>query len=376
MEFLINRSAFLESLSKANKVIDVKNINPSMGGVLIDVELDKITVVSTNGILSFKAILTNNNSDLEVKKPGKILIKTKYVLEMLRRLEEKEITLIVVEKNELKIKTEKIEFNVGILDPEDFPLIGFRDKGIEIDINPIEFKRTISQTIVSIDEWNKKIALTGMNFRIKNQKMFVSTTDMYRISQKVIKLDNLVDDVAVNVTIPHKTIIDLPRLLDNVKKFKMVVSETSVTFIMDDSYFQTNIIDGQYPVVESVFPQEFNLNLKVNTKSFLKSLNRADLPTDDGLSPTINLNIDQQKIVLKANINEIGNFEEEFTDFTTTSNSNLIINFNSKFLTEAIRTFDGEYIELKFVGPTKPIVINNQNDSDLKQIVLPTYIAD
>lgn len=376
MEFLINRSAFLESLSKANKVIDVKNINPSMGGVLIDVELDKITVVSTNGILSFKAILTNNNSDLEVKKPGKILIKTKYVLEMLRRLEEKEITLIVVEKNELKIKTEKIEFNVGILDPEDFPLIGFRDKGIEIDINPIEFKRAISQTIVSIDEWNKKIALTGMNFRIKNQKMFVSTTDMYRISQKVIKLDNLVDDVAVNVTIPHKTIIDLPRLLDNVKKFKMVVSETSVTFIMDDSYFQTNIIDGQYPIVESVFPQDFNLNLKVNTKSFLKSLNRADLPTDDGLSPTINLNIDQQKIVLKANINEIGNFEEEFTDFTTTSNSNLIINFNSKFLTEAIRTFDGEYIELKFVGPTKPIVINNQNDSDLKQIVLPTYIAD
>lgn len=87
MNFSINRMVLLDNLSKAAKVIDYKNLNPSLSGIYLNVLNDQINVIATSGILSFKSILNNQNSDLEVKQKGKVLLKPKYVLEMLRRLE-------------------------------------------------------------------------------------------------------------------------------------------------------------------------------------------------------------------------------------------------------------------------------------------------
>lgn len=372
MEFTINRNVLLDNLSKANKIVDYKTYNPVLMGILIDVKDEKIVIKSTNNSLSFKSILSSENSGLKITTPGQVLIKGKYVLEMLRRLEDKNVTLITVETNELTIKTEKIEFNCGILDSSDYPLIGFKERGNEVFLNSLKFKKILSQTITSIDENNKKIILTGMNFRINKQIMYISTTDMHRISQKTMKLD-LKTTLNINVTIPYKTVVELMRLLDNTNNnFKMIVSDGYLTFVIDDIFFQTNLIDGQYPVVEGVFPKDFNLSLLVNQRSFLKALHRADFANESGTSPIINLDIQKERIVLKSDLFEIGNLEEEFIDFTSNTDFPLTINFNSKYLIDALKTFESEEIELHFISSTKPLLINQKNDDSLKQVILPT----
>ncbi|PPE05891.1 DNA polymerase III subunit beta [Williamsoniiplasma lucivorax] len=375
MEFIINRNSFFEELSKATKIIDYKTINPILTGVLIELTENKLVLISTNGILSLKTILNNENADLEVKQTGRILIKAKHILEILKRLDDDLITISVVENNEIKIKTTKTEFNLGILDADDYPLIGFREKGIELDLDSKEIKKAISQTIISINEWNKKITLTGMNFKTKDNHLLISTTDMFRISQKKIPLEtNRIENI--NLTIPHVSIVDLSKIIEHTKKFKILINEAQVTFILDNTIFQSNLIDGQFPNVEGVFPQEFTTTITVNSKTILKTLNRADIPTDDNLSPVINMQIQQNKILFKSLITEVGTFEEEFNNFTCEKFEELNINFNTKFLIEAIRSFDDEMIELNFINNVKPVVINKKGSEELKQVVLPTYITN
>lgn len=374
MEFTINRNVLLDHLNKANKIIDFKALNPTLTGILLDADRDQLTITSTNNSLSFKAILNVGNSQLEVVTPGKLLLKGKYILEMLRRLDQDIVTLVNIENSELTIKTNNIEFNCGLLEYEEYPLLGFKERGTEVVINPIEFRRALSQTIVSIDEWNKKIILTGMNFRLQDSKLLISATDMHRISQKRIALD-VPSSLQFNVTVPYKTVVELMRLLDNAKTLKIVVSEGYLTFIMDNIVFQSTLIDGQYPIVEGVFPKDFNLTLKVNQKVFLKALNRADLSAETGLAPIINLNIQPTKMVMKADLVEIGNFEEDFFDFESDVATPMTINFNLKYLIEAIRSFN-DNLELKFVGSTNPLLITQTNDENLKQVILPTYISN
>lgn len=213
-----------------------------------------------------------------------------------------------------------------------------------------------------------------MNFRAQDRVLLISATDMHRISQKRIKLD-VSSSLQFNVTVPYKTVVELMRLLDNAKTLKIVVSEGYLTFIMDNIVFQSTLIDGQYPLVEGVFPKDFNLTLKVNQKVFLKALSRADLSAETGLAPIINLNIQPTKMVMKADLVEIGNFEEDFFDFESDVATPMTINFNLKYLIEAIRSFN-DNLELKFVGSTNPLLITQTSDENLKQVILPTYISN
>ncbi|PPJ44655.1 DNA polymerase III subunit beta, partial [Rhizobium sp. KAs_5_22] len=84
--------------------------------------------------------------------------------------------------------------------------------------------------------------------------LLISTTDMFRISQKKIPLEtNRIENI--NLTIPHVSIVDLSKIIEHTKKFKILINEAQVTFILDNTIFQSNLIDGQFPNVEGVFPQ-------------------------------------------------------------------------------------------------------------------------
>ncbi|ACU79029.1 DNA polymerase III, beta subunit [synthetic Mycoplasma mycoides JCVI-syn1.0] len=375
MNFSINRMVLLDNLSKAAKVIDPKNVNPSLAGIYLNVLSDQVNIIATSGILSFKSILNNQNSDLEVKQEGKVLLKPKFVLEMLRRLDDEFVVFSMVEDNELIIKTDNSDFSIGVLNSEDYPLIGFREKGIEFNLNPKEVKKTIYQVFVSMNENNKKLILTGLNLKLNNNKAIFSTTDSFRISQKILEIqsDNNED---IDITIPFKTALELPKLLDNAENLKIIIVEGYITFIIDNVIFQSNLIDGRFPNVQIAFPTKFETIITVKQKSILKVLSRFDLVADDGLPAIVNIKVNEDKIEFKSFISEVGKYEEDFDDFVIEGNKSLSISFNTRFLIDAIKTLDEDRIELKLINSTKPIVINNVYDEHLKQVILPTFLSN
>ncbi|KAF5295853.1 hypothetical protein FQA39_LY13026 [Lamprigera yunnana] len=316
--FQSNRSFFTEELYKASKLIDIKNPNPIILGVYLEVTMNEVILISTNTSLSFKSILTASNSDLEITKPGKILIKPKYIIEILRKLEDDRISIVAVENNELRIKTR-------------------------------------------------------MNLKITNDSIYFFGTDLFRISQKKLKITNELNE-EINIIIPFKTILELQKLLETAKDVKIIVSEGYITFVIDNILFQSNLIDGIYPNIESAIPTEFNTTILVESRKILRVLSRFEIAQDVTEKLIINLNISKDKMILKTSISEIGQFEEEFSDFQLEGNDELVINFNTKFLIDAIKTFGEETIELNFINSTRPLVINVFDQSDLKQIILPTFV--
>ncbi|AJM71502.1 DNA polymerase III subunit beta [Mycoplasma yeatsii] len=375
MNIRINRTVLLDNLQKAVKLIDHRNTNPSLTGIYLNAENDKVSIISTNGTLSFKSILDNKNSDLEIKQEGKVIIKPRYVLEMLRKLEDEFVTLTMVENSELTIRTRNSDFNVSVLNADDYPLIGFREKGTEIVLNPNEVKKTIYQVIVSMNENNKKLVLTGLNLKVEDDKVIFSTTDSFRISQKILQANSKIVE-NVDITIPYKTVSELPKLLDNAKNLKIILFEGYITFIIDNVVFQSNLIDGRFPNVQIAFPKEFETIISLKQRVISRLLSRFDFPTDDGMPSIVNIKVDNDKIYFKTSISEVGKYEEEFEDFSIEGNKNISISFNTRFLIEAIKTLDEDIIELKLINSTKPIILNNMSDEDLKQVILPTFLSN
>ncbi|PPE04799.1 DNA polymerase III subunit beta [Entomoplasma ellychniae] len=367
MNIKINRQAFLDGINSASKIIDPKSLSPATTGVLIEVGVDKLTIISTNNSTSFKVELYKQNSDLEIITPGTILVKPKFIIDTLRKLENQFIKLSVFEESELEIITEKSSLKIGLLDPEDFPLLGFVENGLEITLSPVEFKNTINQLINSINPYKERTVLTGLNLKTKEDSIVFSATDLFKISLKKIPINT--QGEKINIIIPHKTLTELIKLIENVKKLKIVVFDNYTTFVFDNKTFQSILVDGNYPDVESAFPSVFGTSIKVKTKKILKLLNRFELPFESS-DPTINLNIKKNEITLKTTVDSV-KYEETFNDFEFGGEEIEEVKFNTRFILEAIKTFDCEDLEIKFSLPSRMAVISSEEEPKLKQIILP-----
>ncbi|AHI53414.1 DNA polymerase III subunit beta [Spiroplasma sabaudiense Ar-1343] len=371
MNFKIKKGRFLEELSKASKIIDLKSSNPSLLGISIEASVDKIVIISSNGSISIKSSISKKDSGLEVNEVGNILVKGRYLIEILRRIDDQFIDITLIENNLIKVKGEKAEFHLNILDHEDYPLIGFRENGNKFTISASILKKAMTQTLISVDENNKKLSLTGLNFSVSGNELNISGTDSYRLSQKKIILSESLERLDINV--PIKTINEFIKIVSDKDEVEFIQSDGYVTLIFGNTIFQSTILEGQFPDINAAFPKDFNSIITLGNKEFAKVISRADIPSEENSSTVVNLKLQGDTIFIKSNIQQIGNFEEEFQEFDLKGLDDQNISFNSKFFMDAVRTFDTKVLEIKIIDNKKPILITSPEDHGLVQLVLPMF---
>lgn len=370
MNFKINRKKLIESLERVTRIIDYKSYVASLHGLVIQVNVDNICLIASNENVSIKDTIENDQFDLSIKEVGNILIKGKFVLDILKKMDDEIIKISNFEKNAVYITGTNNEFTLNILDYEDYPLIGFNRKGTEVIINANDLRKAINKTIISVNEYNQKIVLRGINLKLEQNKLYLFGTDNYRVSRNIIEL-NENSNSSLQANIPFKSANEVVKLLNDLDEIKIIFNEGTVSFVTKTTIFQTTLLEGKYPNVNAAFPKDFDTTIFAKTKDILHVIHRADIPNDEGKITVVNFVIDEKVIIIKSSIKEIGNFSENFTAFELRGLDQQNISFNSKFLLDAIRVFETNQIEINLTDFRRPIVISSIEDPNLHQIVLP-----
>jgi DNA polymerase-3 subunit beta len=373
MRLQIDRLIFLDYLTKCNKIVDHKSYSPALQGIYISVSNSELTLVSSNNVVSIKTKIKNNENSLKISEVGSFLIKGKYIIDILRKMDDKEIIISNEEPSILYLKGEKNEFFLNLMSQDSFPEIGFKENGNDCEINGLELKKAITQTSISVDEYNQKIVLTGLNFKIINNLFYVFGADQFRISKKIIELDKQFEEI-VEANIPLRSCNEIPRIFNDNDTLKIVFTETHVLIKSDDVIFQTSMLDGNYPDINKIYPTDFNSSIFVNKNKFIRLISRADIRDEETLTTIVNLILKEEKIIIKSNTQQIGSFTEEFTEFNLRGIDDQNVYFNSKFMLDALRTFDAETVEINLIESMKPIVLTSMQDLKLSHIILPVGI--
>ena len=74
--------------------------------------------------------------------------------------------------------------------------------------------------------------------------------------------------------------------------------------------------------------------------------------------------------IISSNIPEIGNVEEKIT-IEKNIEKEIKISFSSKYMMDALKTFESEEIEVCLNGEVKPIILNYVDSEELTQLILP-----
>lgn len=369
MKLEIKQNILLEHLNYVIRGISNKNLRPILNCIKFELTEEGLYLMSTDGDISIKTFIKKNNIN-KVDTTGEIVVSGRYIYEIIRKLPDEIINLEEVIDSKLYITTKNSSFTLNCSNTSEFPDLELEFNQHPIILNQKLFKTIINQTSFATSVSETRPVLTGINFKIEEDKLECTATDSYRLAVKKITLDNKAVENS-NIIIPTKNLNELVKLMtEDEEKLEMHIFANKAVFKFNEITMMTRLISGTYPDTSKLIPETYELTMKVKYDEIYSAIDRASLLTDESDKNTIKFNTENDIALISSNIPEIGNVEEKIA-VEKSNDSEIKIAFNSKFMMDAIRSLESEEIELMFNGEIKPIILRNVESDDLIQLILP-----
>ena len=371
MKFTIKKEVLMEAINKVSKAISSRNVIPVLAGIKFELTRKKLVLTASDNDITIQTFINCDDEEIiKVKEEGSIIIQGKYISDIVRKLPDKYINIEVVDELKILIYTENSEFNLNGISESEYPNIDLGESKSHIELSPSVLKEIVNQTAfaTSIDE-NKAI-LNGINFNITGDMLECNATDSYRLARKVIKLDK-VSKENQNIVIPSRNLVEFTRIIDDSDEMiEIHIFNNKILFKYQNLLFQSRLINGTYPNTSNLLPKDYLVKLHFNINQFYDVVDRVSILTSDKDKNTVTLETDGNNLIMKSSSAEIGRVEEKMT-IEKDQDIDVKVSFSSKYMMDALKSFNTETVELHFVGEIKPILLKSSEDESLTQLVLP-----
>ena len=371
MKFTIKKEVLMEAINKVSKAISSRNVIPVLAGIKFELTSKKLVLTASDNDITIQTHIDCDNEEIiKVKEEGSIIIQGKYISDIVRKLPDPYINIEVVDELKILIYTENSEFNLNGISESEYPNIDLGESKSHIELSPSILKEIVNQTAfaTSIDE-NKAI-LNGINFNITGDVLECNATDSYRLARKVIKLDKISKENQ-NIVIPSRNLLEFTRIIDDSEEMVEIhIFNNKILFKYQNLLFQSRLINGTYPNTSNLLPKDHLVKLHFDINNFYNVVDRVSILTSDKDKNTVTLETDGNNLIMKSSSAEIGRVEEKMI-ITKDQDIDVKVSFSSKYMMDALKSFNTETVELYFVGEIKPILLKSDDDDSLTQLVLP-----
>ena len=374
MIFTINRDLLLQNLTSVSKALSTKAQMPVLTGIKIDVVDNKILLTASNSEISIQACI-DEKKHVKIEEGGTFIAPGKYLIELVKKTEAKEIYFESFEDNAIKILADKSNFTLNVLSKDDYPIISFADSPTFLTLDAINLKQLIRKTTFAVSLSESRVILTGVSVTSQGNLLEVVSTDSYRLAKKQLKFN--VDYPEIKVVIPGKSLDELNKIVDEGETLVEIhISHTKALFKYKNLLYQTRLIDGTFPNTNSLIPTEFLTSIKFNKNELISAIERAAVFTNMDSSNIIKLTLNSDKTVeIASTTNEIGAAQEELNPIECSNVVPFQIAFSSKYFLEAIKSFDSTEVTVHFTGEVRPFIITGEYDRNLIQLILPVRVS-
>lgn len=373
MKFTIDRKYFYNKLSVVARAISVFSPLPSLSGICIDVQEDQIILTGSDSNVSIRStIFPGELNQLQIISTGSIVMESKFLLEIVRKIDSSNIDLELQDFELVRIHSKNGQFNLNGMESGQYPKIDFSQPETSITLDCTTLKNIVNQTAFACSENEQRPVLNGVNFNAKDRHLYCSGTDSYRLARKTITLDQ---DVSFNVTIPNKSLVEVVRSLseDN-EPITLYVDNKKAQFVFGTTIFQTRLLDGSFPNIETIIPTSSVASMVVDAHELSSVIDRTNFIRNDKVH-LVKLVCSEDIVRIKTYSSEIGNSDEVLTDCVY-KGEELNLTCNGSFILDAIRALGGDKVDLEFSGPKHPIRILNPDDESTVMVIVPVRSID
>lgn len=375
MKLTILKDQLSESIQHVSKAISSRTTIPILSGIKIDATPKGVMLTASDTDISIQSFIPLENDGIEnvqLVQTGSVVLPAKFFMEMVRKLPSEQIEIEAGENHQTIIRSGTAEFQLVGFDPEEYPLLPQVDEEKVISMSSDLLKAMIKQTSFAVSTSETTPILTGVLWSLTENNLKLIGCDRHRLASRESQINTPPDQVIKSVVISGKTLSELNKILpDHNSLIDIVFTETLVLFKLSNVLFYTRVLEGVYPDTSKLIPQQFQTEMVIKSKSLMDAIDRAYLLTRENKANIVKLVMnDDQTIEISSSSSDLGKVKEVLP-VSSHSGNLLQISFNSKFMLDALKVIDSEFVHIGFTGPMNPIVIQPEDGTRILQLILP-----
>ena len=374
MKFTVDRDVLSEAVSWTARSLSPRPPAPVLSGLLIRAEQHTVTISSFDHEISAQLHI-----EADVENEGTVLVSGRLLNDIVKALPAAPVT-IEVEDSKAVVTCRSSRFTLSTMPVDEYPELPAMPK-LAGTVDGSAFARAVSQVITAASKDDTLPILTGVKVEFEGDTITFLATDRYRLAMREINWSPADPNISTSALIKAKTLNDVAKQLAGGGELNIALTESAelVGFSSGGRRTTSVLVDGDYPKIRQLFPEETPIHAVVNTAELIEAARRVSLVSERNGHVRLQFTEDGQ-VILDAGADDAAAASEVISaDLTGES---ITVGFNPAYLNEGLSVIDSEYLRFSFVSAPKPAMITGQqtpdgeNSTDFRYLLMPVRLIN
>src|SRR3954462_6756254 len=363
MKVTCSREEFVSRLGVVSRAVSTRSSVQILAGVLLEAAAGELRLAATDMELSLRTSL-----DAQVESDGSVVVPGRLLVDIARLLPDSDVQIEHrLEEGVLAVTCGSASYRLHTYSAEDFPRLPEVDDSQIFTVDAEALLETVAQVSRSASRDESRPVLTGILARFEPGKLVMAATDSYRLAVKETDLPGSTQEL--EAIIPARALTELARIAGDAE-LEVGVQENQGAFRAGDAVLTTRRIDGQFPNVKQLLPEQFEHIVTMPRTELLEVVRRVSVMAQRN-SP-LRLRFSEGELEVSAQTQDVGEAKESLP--APFSGDPLEIGVQPEFLRDWIDSVQSDEVRLKLISPLRPGLIQGEGD-DYSYLIMPIRLA-
>ena len=368
MRFTCEKSTLVQGLNIASRTVAQKSSLSVIEGILCRAGAD----VSLTGYNMETAI--TYTVEAEVSDPGVCILPSKLFGDIIRRLPEGPVTVVVDDNYKVSIRAGYASFTISAENAEDYPELPDVSSGRGVYIPQTALKELIFGTIFAVSENQGRPIHTGVKFEVENDSISAVAVDGFRLARRTFHPETATNR-QLSFVVPAAGLKEVEKILtDSDEEVSFTLGPKHIMFDIGAATLVCRLLEGDFLDWRKVVPTNCPVKLVAHVSDLASSIERVGLIVSEKYKSPVRCIFGDQVLQLRTNTT-IGAAEDRCS--IAGDGKELEIGFNVRYLADALRVIPSEEVVLELTNGLSPIVLTPADEKyDYSYMVLPVRIKN
>ena len=368
MRFTCEKNMLVQGLNIAGRTVAQKSSLSVLEGILCKAGVNlSLTGYNMETAITYEV-------DAEVTEAGSCILPAKLFGDIIRRLPEGPVTVVVDENYKVSIRSGYAAFTISAENAEDYPELPDVSSGRNILIPQEKLKEMISGTIFAVSENQGRPIHTGVKFEVTGDSISAIAVDGFRLARRTFHPENAIDR-ELSFVVPAAGLKEVEKILtDSEEDAAFTLGAKHILFQIGSATLICRLLEGDFLDWRKVVPTNCPVKLVANVADLAASIERVGLIVSEKYKSPVRCVFSNQVLQLRTNTT-IGAAEDRCS--IAGDGKELEIGFNVRYLADALRVVPSEEVVLELTNGLSPIVLTPVDEKyDFSYMILPVRIKN
>ena len=364
MRFTCEKSLLVAGLNITGRTVAQKSALSAIEGILCKAG----TGLSLTGYNMETAI--TYLIDADVSDIGQCVLPAKLFSDIVRRLPEGQVTVVVDENYKVSIRSGHASFTISAESADDYPVLPDVGDGKSVRIPQSAMKELINGTIFAVSENQGRPIHTGVKFEVSENSVSAIAVDGFRLARRTYHCET---GRTMAFVVPAQGLKEVEKILqDSDEDVAFTLGTKHILYQIGDATIICRLLDGEFLDWRKVVPYNSPIKLVAHVSDLTSSMERVGLIVSEKYKSPVRCIFSNQELQVRTNTT-IGVAEDRCS--IAGDGGELEIGFNVRYLIDALRVVPSEEVCLELTNNLSPIVLTPVEDKhDFSYMILPVRI--